>query len=1073
MSFDRPTALRAVRRLASCGVLLWCAVSVVEAQSLVFTSVSQTGPHPFVAAGDELRRPATGAYDVVVLRVEFQPDTSRFTTGDGTFEGVLFDGLEPNIEPLPHDAAYVQAHLDFLSHYVDRVSDGRALVRTHLVPEIVRLSSVMAAYSPTGPEADSDDELRKLAFMVEEAWTRASEASSFDMSGFDPSRTALMIMHAGVGRDVELIGTTLDKTPQDLPSLYFDQRTLSRLLGASDLSFNGFPVAQTILLPRTETRKGTDFIADEPFLFELSINGLLAASFFNFLGVPDLFDTATGQSAIGPFGLMDTQGIFAYRGLFPPEPMVWTKYYLGWTEPYELNGGEEQLVSLSAASIHGESESARAVISGAEYFLIENRYRDPEQDGLTMQIWKGGEIVEQHVENGDETFNAFNVDGFVGGVVVGVDNYDWALPGGVDEDENTLNGGILVWHVDERRLRAGLDDNAVNVGVNSRAVDLEEADGAQDIGHPSTGPFGPQAELGSPFDFYYSGNPASVLLAGGREVTLYENRFGPDTYPNSATNAGGPSFIVLSDFSEPGHEMTFVYRQEPDSGVEPLAMPVLDARIPEPDTVTGGGSALFGSGSFVACGSMCTPFVFSASAGAYFLPENGGARSGVTTAPVVGQRVASLETSEEFGQRIVIRSSFAPETDPTVEVIELPNEVRDFRPESPLIRTVENDRDVYHIIESSGGSSYVLSASSEGVSIVSFPVENGAVSLSARTVENEGELIVVTRTGVADIAGNPIRDGGWSFSLSPEDMVGQSVFGNDAGGLIGLLPIVSTGEILVFGSNGKTVVVDVAAEAERFGASMDDSLGAYPILVDLDEDGRLDVLCTFGSTLWAFSQSGAVHRHFPIRTPGVVRAQPLAARFGDSIGIVVAGDDGYIYAYDTSRRQRPISGFPLEVGLSAPATPAFFDESTLVAVSKEGELKGWRLDGVTDVLWSRLYGSGDNDSYVRVEGGDAEPEPADGALIVDEETYNWPNPIRDGSTHLRVETRRDASVGVRIIDAGGRLIDDVVLGPVRSGIPQEMLWQADVSSGLYFARFTARTSDGEEETKLVKMAVMR
>src|SRR5690606_18539340 len=125
-----------------------------------------------------------------------------------------------------------------------------------------------------------------------------------------------------------------------------------------------------------------------------------------------------------------------------------------------------------------------------------------------------GEVIEQHIQNGDPEFNSFNIGGFVGGVVVAVDNYDWALPGGVDENENPLNGGVLIWHVDERRLVAGLPRNAVNVGANNRAIDLEEADGAQDIGFPS-GPFGPQADIGTPFDYFYEGNPVEVLTEAG------------------------------------------------------------------------------------------------------------------------------------------------------------------------------------------------------------------------------------------------------------------------------------------------------------------------------------------------------------------------------------------------------------------------------------------------------------------------------------------------------------------------------------------------------------------------------
>ncbi|RME65386.1 MAG: hypothetical protein D6790_01910, partial [Caldilineae bacterium] len=390
------------------------------------------------------------------------------------------------------------------------------------------------------------------------------------LRGFDPATTAFVIFHAGVGRDVELIGTTLDKTPEDLPSLYFDTATLNRLLGEVDLTFHGLPVTHSLILPRTETRRGTDFIEDRPFLAEFSINGLLAASFFNYLGVPDLFDTETGQSAIGPFGLMDPLGIFAFNGLFPPEPSAWTKVFLGWTEPLDLMGAGPQAVTLRHVSDASRSDVARAWISPAEYFLVENRFRDPEGDGLVMQVWREGAIREVRVADGDEGFNRFNTSGFEGGVVVGVDDYDAALPGGVDEDGNPFLGGILVWHIDERRLLEGVASNRVNVGAETRAVDLEEADGAQDIGFPNPNPFGPAFDLGTPFDFFYRNNPVTVVTQTGAEVRLYQNRFGPDTHPDSRSNGGGPSFITLEDFSTPGAEMSFTYRRDGASGLEPV-----------------------------------------------------------------------------------------------------------------------------------------------------------------------------------------------------------------------------------------------------------------------------------------------------------------------------------------------------------------------------------------------------------------------------------------------------------------------------------------------------------------------
>src|SRR5690625_6124368 len=76
-----------------------------------------------------------------------------------------------------------------------------------------------------------------------------------------------------------------------------------------------------------------------------------------------------------------------------------------------------------------------------------------------------------------------------------------------------------------------------------------EADGAQDIGRPvEAGLF--QNEInGSPYDFWWFGNNASVLTQGS-SITLYQNRFGRDTHPDNRTHSGATPEFELSGFSE-------------------------------------------------------------------------------------------------------------------------------------------------------------------------------------------------------------------------------------------------------------------------------------------------------------------------------------------------------------------------------------------------------------------------------------------------------------------------------------------------------------------------------------------
>ena len=1022
------------------------------------------------ALAQSLQRPAAERYDVVALRVEFQPDTTRFTTGNGTFDGELYpEGLQPTVDPLPHDAGYFQAHLDFLEHYVGQVSDGQTRLTTHLVPEVIRLAQEMGAYSPTGFDSDSDAERRKLAALIEEAWATASQQSAFDLSGFDPERTAFLIFHAGVGRDIELLGTPLDKTPQDLPSLFFNERELGRLT-SGPIAFNGFPVRHTMLIPRTETRAGFNFIDDAPFLLELSINGLLAASFFNFLGAPDLFNTSDGQSAIGPFGLMDPLGFFAYNGLFAPEPSAWTKYFLGWTTPRDLAGNGPETVQLSAAGTDGTSVVARARISSAEYFLVENRHRDMAGDGLVMQVWKDGQIVEQRIQNGDETFTRISgIDGFIGGVVVSVDDYDWALPGGLDENDNELNGGILIWHVDERRLAEGLETGGVNADPERRAVDLEEADSAQDIGFPSPNPFGPAADQGTPFDFFFFDNPITTITAGGQEIRFYENRLGPETIPNSNSNEGGPSFIVLEDFSAPGAEMTFVYRLEGTPSITPV---VSVENLVTEGTASGAASFLTGFSESGADWVAFTGGAINTKEVAFFNEDTGAVSSNVITdggdlQTVVTQdgRLAVATLPPEESARRIDLAFFDNGNvgEPTSFAIS-EGEVRDLTP--PLIALVEQDGPAAFYLGATLANStgdvvvkMVEEAAAEGLDL------DGQVLLS---LASDGRRAVLVGEREARVLGGE----SWSYDLMGE-AVGQAVFGRDRSGLVGVLPLLGSDALLILQADQRVDRLDVGRYA-GFVDETDANLSAFPVLVDLDDDGRLDILATYGRKLMAFSQDGALVRGFPITLSAPSVAQPLVAELSDSgaWSVVVASTDGYVYAYDLGDGGRLVAGFPLAAGSSILATP-LLQNNKLYAVSIEGDLRGWELANLGTIWWGQRYGNAQHLSYVELadESGE-QPSPQAAGLIVEAETYNWPNPIREGQTFLRCMTTQDAAVRITIIDAAGSLIDEMALD-LQGGTPAEHLWQTNAASGLYFARVTATAPGGETATKLIKMAIIR
>ena len=1020
--------------------------------SATSTLTGQLGRRGADETGGRLQRPAAPEYDLIALRVEFQPDESRFSTGDGVFGGSMFEGLEPSIDPFPHDDAYFDAHLEFLSNYVRRVSRGQTVVQTHLLPEIVRVSGVMGDYAPTGPDADSAEQRARLRALVNEAWTLADDQIDFDAVGFDPARTAFVIFHAGTGRDIELTGTVLDRTPEDLPSLFFGASDLSN----NELEFKGLSVSNTALIPETESKRGVDPLSDEPFLLELSINGLLAASFFNYLGAPDLFNTTDGSSAIGPFGLMDALGIFAYGGLLPPEPSGWTRFYLGWTTPVELSGVNEREIELRA-----HIDQALVPVSSTEYFLVEVRHRDVESDGLNLKVWKDGALVDQRFDADSEDFTSFDQSGFEG-VLVDADDFDWALPGGYDDTQVLRNGGVLIWHVDEQVIAAGLESNAVNVDPARRGVDLEEADSAQDLGFPSGNQFAPDFDRGTPFDFFFEGNPVSSITATG-QVALYANRFGSDTYPNSNSNGGGPSFIVLDEFGPVSTSMALRYRRE-EGGATPIEFSTPSLNMP------------FGFGSSVSVlaivsGSIREDILLyhtgSESDVLWLVPLSGSIPSridGIIGKPVVHAGPAGSDALS-YVARDDADELYFTRYDPALErpqfVVPFPTEVRLALPSTQLIGINRGSEFEYYVGFDFGDTGHVVVIRSGQTSeLVTSPI-GGVLSLAALP---DGDLLVVGRDRT-QVWRDEVPIDEWVYDRRLGSNVGQVAAGRDPLGTLAAIPFVDEGKLILLGNDGRVVEVEFSPG----------QLSPWPVLADIDTDGILEVVVTAGASLQSFGREGAVTRGFPIPLPANSDTQPLIANFPvDGEGrphVFLALTDGYMHAISPGSSSSVAPPFPLALGGRLSATPLIVG-GTIYSVAPAGNLMGWDVDNFGGSTWSSLYGDGLNGSFV-----DAGTDPAPGGngdeLIVKDETYNWPNPVREGLTRLRIATVEPSTVKVSIIDMAGNLVHSLEGEASLARVPVEFEWRPDVESGVYFARVEAETAAGRQGTRLYSIAIVR
>ena len=264
---------------------------------------------------------------VYAARVQFTQFTDPNTTGDGTFD--LSNNFPDSIDAPPHDSTYFLNHLEFLKNYYYRSSKGKLIIKYQLLGNVHTLPSHMGDYSPRRGESNF-----RLGNFFYDAW-RAVDSTTGIFSSIDTTKkNAFIIFHAGVGKDVDLTSQGIFQGELDIPSLYMSNNSLKALFGDTTKGYytrSGIIIPSAAILPEQENRIINGSFGD--FFLELGVNGILTASIGSHLGLPDLFNTQTGVTAIGRFGLMDGQSIFSFSGVFPPEPSAWEKMYLGWVNP--------------------------------------------------------------------------------------------------------------------------------------------------------------------------------------------------------------------------------------------------------------------------------------------------------------------------------------------------------------------------------------------------------------------------------------------------------------------------------------------------------------------------------------------------------------------------------------------------------------------------------------------------------------------------------------------------------------------------------------------------------------------
>jgi len=993
-------------------------------------------------SGRERFRTGSQTLRILGLRVAFQPDTLPTTTGNGQF--ILTESDTVIIDPPPHDREYFLAQMAAAADYYRKVSNGKLTLVGDVFPiqndACYVLPHTMDYYNPDG---DRDLKDRRLAELFRDAIQVAHETDDIPFGDFD----IFVVFHAGVGQD---FGDEFDLTPNDIPSAFLNHRFLARQLGGNDPSFPGIPADNTfiregIILPEWQNQNGSVFALKGTFVFLLGKQ----------LGLPVLYQPDTGRPGVGSWALMDA-GASNYFGIFPAEPCAWAKVFMGWENPLLLQ--PRKTIPVGSRLAQSAPHIYKIPISDTEYFLVENRRTDFDGNGIAVGRDIYGHRLEFHP---DGTFTA-ELDTAAGerlGVITQLDEYDFALPG----------SGILIWHIDEEVIRRNYEEDRVNADPEHRGVDLEEADGSQDIGQ-SYGFLSPGSgsEYGVAEDAFFADNQAHKIANSSETV-----RFAPDTSPWSRNYAGANTGIELFAFSNPDSVMTFSYVNSlwfPGFPVRYLpASKILTPTVLHPKT--GNATVLVAGGRYLYLWDeegqpLVQPIqtVLVRWNGHYdtlSVPIADSTKGAFISPPVL------LEADQDgFLAEFAIASS-----QDGIRIYDT-----DSPGNAPFSLLGKADIPVTKLM-AWGNSFYAISQNrlvrlkSSGEFLWEHQAPETIADMASLVRDGETQIALITESGTVQV-------------LAPDGSVQRQVELPQADtGWFALAAATQQGDgrtWLVAASREQILLVDTNEPDKQIPILPSPSVLGPPALADLNFDGQLDVVFITANRVEAYQRNGVRCEGFPVslKTPLSEEvfpyASPVVLRYEKENRICVRDGAGQILILDGTGQR--IDSFYLAAG-SGSAVPLLAADTfsgnipVILAPSADGFLwalklpaQGWQPNA------SWLYPGKDASSSKFLTLPQASQHTAAGSLMPF--AYNYPNPTRGTRTAFRFYLREDARITITIYDMSGEKVDEI-RGQGLGGMENELEWNATrVSDGVYLARIEAKNGT-DRSVKIVKVAVIR
>ncbi|KPJ60113.1 MAG: hypothetical protein AMJ46_08385 [Latescibacteria bacterium DG_63] len=987
-----------------------------------------------------------------------------------------------------HDSLFVERHLLFLTQFYSIVSSGKLQLEITTSDPVFTLPKSMEHYG------QDDDIGLRLVELTQDAVAAAD--SLIDFTLYDE----VILLHAGLGQEADIFGDS----PEQIWSAMLGPAEFEYYLPDS-LEYPGIATNDT--LPGGEI-KYIDRIAIVPEdeaqdNWPLDPLGVYAHEFGHVLGLPDLYDTTpyggSDSQGIGNWGLMGT-GLWNANGYSPAEPCAWSKAVLGW-KPVRVVSAADTLELSFSSGLNESGEILLIPIGGREYFLVENRLQD----------LNGNLAFDFDDTNSDGVLDIYE-DSYDGA------EFDYFLPG-IGTGFSSTGSGLLIWHIDEQQVEAGMPYNMVNADPFHKGVDLEEADSIEDLDEPGF----TLEDYGSAFDSFREDNNAS---------------FTPFTVPNSDGSFGGRSHVFIEDIGPPGQLMSF----RVSFGMRKENWPV-SARASF-GTNHPNASDLDGDGipELIACDTAGNLYVLEADGTTYLNP-------GLFGAPIrsLGEEVLSSPAvgdidGDGLDEVVVVAASgtvfawnggdFSEVTDgdddpgtegilclvhPTGETKVVVSDLGGDGTDEIMFGSSLPDTTLF-LPEILGASGEVVAASAALDSCFHFytlRVETDSVRIGdlvfagptfrapvSFDFNEDGRKETVVPTGVGDGLGRLHLIYICVCYLAPSSpqictcpaLTGVEAEFNE----IALADLDRDGEQEVVGVDvaGRLHVMHVSVQSRELT-----ELPGWPVelvaheiaavsIGEIDDDGRLEILASCGGEAFAFNYNGTMLPFwpppFPGRDWGLGRPHaPLCVDVtGDNTADFVGGvSDGRLVAMRSDASS--IDGWPLMAGSSSGASPLMLDMDgdnsvELVTVrdvgvedSLSGEIDIWEIEAAFQptLAWWPSYRRDPAHSGAVPDSLSLPTVPAAGILTG---LFAMPNPAKGESVTLHYTLAEGVDrVSIEIYDLSGRLVHSASPCAFAASDNNYTLELGPFSSGVYVWCVEAVSGSGASDKIFSKFAIVK